>query len=284
MSDHDYKSSLLQRIKQRQAKVAIIGLGYVGLPLVLAFARAGFGILGFDVDSNKVSALKKGHSYIRHIPDETLANLVEEGRFEATDDFSRLGEPDAILICVPTPLTRHMEPNLSYIEKTADKIAACFRPGQIVVLESTTYPGTTSEVLRPILERGGVKIGEESFLAYSPEREDPSNPDFSTSSIPKVVGAEDAISQQIALALYDSAIERLVPVSSSATAEAVKLTENVFRAVNIALVNELKLIYEKWASISGKSSKLPRPSPSATCRFILAQGWEGTAFPLIRFT
>jgi UDP-N-acetyl-D-glucosamine dehydrogenase len=256
----DHSRALADRIARREATVAVIGLGYVGLPLVKVFLARGFRVLGFDTDASKVAALKAGRSYIRHIPAAEVAAMNATGRFDATADMARLGEPDAILICVPTPLTRHREPDMTYVVATAEAIAARLRPGQLVVLESSTYPGTTEEVVKPILERGGLVSGRDFFLGYSPEREDPGNIDHGTSTIPKVVGADGAAALALTRALYDAVVVGTVPVSSAATAEAVKLTENIFRAVNIALVNELKQIYtpmgiDVWEVIAAAATK-----------------------------
>src|SRR5215212_8238645 len=231
---------LLADFKARRARIGVIGLGYVGIPLALTAAKAGYRVLGFDIDEPRVGQINRGESFIKHIAPEHVAEAVNGRKFEATADFDRLVEADAILICVPTPLTKYREPDLSYVESTARAIAPRLRRGQLVVLESTTYPGTTDEVMRPIFEATGLKSGVDFFLAFSPEREDPGNPDFGTSMIPKVVGgAADALA--LAEALYSQLFVKTVPVSSAATAEAVKLTENIFRAVNIALVNELKI-------------------------------------------
>ncbi|WP_291297142.1 nucleotide sugar dehydrogenase [Elioraea sp.] len=255
-----HAASLAARIAARTATVAIIGLGYVGLPLARIFVERGFPVLGFDTDPAKVTALAAGRSYIHHIGPEVIGALNATGRFAVTADPARLGEADALLICVPTPLTRHREPDMTYVVATAETIAATLRPGQLVILESSTYPGTTAEVVKPILERAGLRSGTDIFLAYSPEREDPGNIDHSTSRIPKVVGAEGEDALALSLALYDAVVPRTVPVSSAATAEAVKLTENIFRAVNIALVNELKQIYaamgiDVWEVINAAATK-----------------------------
>ena len=247
-------------IASRNATIGIVGLGYVGLPLAVAVSAAGFPVLGFDVDPAKVADLAAGRSYIRQVSPEAIARLNEGRRFAATSDLGRLGEADAILICVPTPLGRHREPDLGFVARTTDAIAATLRPGQLVVLESTTYPGTTDEVVRPILERTGLRSGTDFLLAYSPEREDPGNPIHTTAAIPKIVAGDGEAARRAALALYGAIVERVVPVSSPAVAEAVKLTENVFRAVNIALVNELKLVYgamgiDVWEVIEAASTK-----------------------------
>lgn len=273
----------LRRIAGREALVGIIGLGYVGLPLALTVCKAGFRVLGFDIDSHRVALLNRGESGIRHIPSAPIGQAIEAGLFAATDDFTRLSEPDAILICVPTPLTRQREPDLSYIERTAQDIARVLRPGQLVVLESSTYPGTTTEVVKPILERSGLRSGWDFFVAYSPEREDPGNPDFGTHNIPKVVGGEGAEAQALVAALYAAFIRGTVSVSSPATAEAVKLTENIFRAVNIALVNELKVIYEAmgidvWEVIDAAKSK-----PFGFMPFYPGPGLGGHCIPIDPF-
>ena len=274
---------LRAKILSREALVGIVGLGYVGLPLALTFAERGFRVLGFDVDAAKVAALGRGESYIQHLHPERVSVAASSGRLLATSDFARLDEPDAVLICVPTPLTPERDPDLSFIVDTARKLRACLRPGQLVVLESTTYPGTTDELLRGILEETGLAAGRDFFLAFSPEREDPGNRSYSTATIPKVVGGFDRASSALAVTLYDQAIERTVEVSSARTAEAVKLTENIFRAVNIALVNELKVIYDAmgidvWEVLDAASTK-----PFGFMRFNPGPGWGGHCIPLDPF-
>ncbi|MGB5296365.1 MAG: nucleotide sugar dehydrogenase, partial [Thermoanaerobaculia bacterium] len=241
---NDTAQKLMHKIENRQATVGILGLGYVGLPLALAFSKAGFPVLGFDVDDRKVDQLNRGESYIAHIKSAAVAEASGGGRLTATADFSRLGEPHVLLICVPTPLTSQREPDMTYVVSTAEAIAKALRPGQLVALESTTYPGTTEELLRELLETSGLTCCEDFFLAYSPEREDPGNPDFATKTIPKVVGGVDETSTDLAVALYSPVVVETVRVSSARTAEAAKLLENIFRAVNIALVNELKIVYD----------------------------------------
>jgi UDP-N-acetyl-D-glucosamine dehydrogenase len=275
--------ALLERFQSRNASVGIIGLGYVGLPLALTAAQAGFSVLGFDINSSHVDRLNRGESYIKHIPSELVAGAVATGHLEATSDFSRLSEPDAILVCVPTPLTQHREPDLSFVKDTAAAIAAQLRGGQLVVLESTTYPGTTKEVLKPILETSGLKSEKDFFLAYSPEREDPGNSSFGTSKIPKVVGGDGPEALALADALYSQLIEKTVPVSTAATAEAVKLTENIFRAVNIALVNELKVVYaamgiDIWEVIDAAKTK-----PFGFMPFYPGPGLGGHCIPIDPF-
>jgi len=274
---------LRRRFVAREASVGVIGLGYVGLPLIGAIASAGFGVVGFDIDAEKVRLLNAGRSYIRHIADASIAALVQERRFRAVSDFAALAEVDAVLICVPTPLTRHREPDLSYISGTTESIAPYLRRGQLIVLESTTYPGTTREVMRPILERGGLRSGVDFFLAYSPEREDPGNTHYSTTKIPKVVGGDGAAALALVTALYDQFVAGTIAVSSPETAEAVKLTENIFRAVNIALVNELKMVYsamgiDVWEVIRAASSK-----PFGFMPFYPGPGLGGHCIPIDPF-
>ncbi|WP_370644982.1 nucleotide sugar dehydrogenase [Microvirga sp. ACRRW] len=276
-------AQLLERFKARQATIGIIGMGYVGLPLALTAAKAGFHVLGFDINATYVERLNRGESYIKHVPSNLVAAAVQDERLAATNDFSRLSEADAILICVPTPLTKHREPDLSYVEKTARSIAERLREGQLIVLESTTYPGTTDEVLKPILEATGLKSGKDFFLAFSPEREDPGNPDFGTSTIPKVVGGDGADALALADMLYGQLVVKTVPVSSAATAEAVKLTENIFRAVNIALVNELKVVYaamgiDVWEVIDAAKTK-----PFGFMPFYPGPGLGGHCIPIDPF-
>ena len=213
---------LVAKYRNQKAKIAILGMGYVGFPLALATHRNGYDVLAFDVDANKVGMLNAGKSYIKEIPDSDVVTMKEAGRFEATADAARLAEADALLMCVPTPLSKYREPDLSYVEATVDTIKAHLRPGQLVVLESTTYPGTTAEVIVPALEETGLRAGEDFFVAYSPEREDPGNENFETATIPKVVGADDDASRAMAEALYEGIIDKAVPVSSAAAAEAVK--------------------------------------------------------------
>jgi UDP-N-acetyl-D-glucosamine dehydrogenase len=235
--------ALAGRLAAGKAVVGVVGLGYVGLPLSLCASEAGFRVIGFDIDLERVGQLNEGRSPLRHIEGAKIAATRAGGRFAATSDPSRLAEADAVLICVPTPLGPHREPDLSFVEKTSRMLAKVLRPGQLVVLESTTYPGTTRDVVKPILEASGLRSGVDFFLAYSPEREDPGNADFGTTHIPKVVAGDGADALRLASALYDRFVCRTVSVSSLETAEAVKLTENIFRAVNIALVNELKVVF-----------------------------------------
>lgn len=251
---------LADKIQNRTAKIGVIGLGYVGLPLISAFVKSGFQAIGYDIDQRKVDALKAGQSYIKHINPETIQEWNALQQFEATSDMKRLHEADAILICVPTPLSESRDPDLTYVENTAKFIAGSLRKGQLVVLESTTYPTTTRDVVLPILDQTGLKAGEDYFLAFSPEREDPGNPKFSAAGIPKVVGGYDAESSVLAQQLYGSAIVQVVPVSSMEVAEACKILENTYRCVNIALVNELKMLFDKmgidvWEVIDAAKTK-----------------------------
>jgi UDP-N-acetyl-D-glucosamine dehydrogenase len=274
---------LKRQLLDRSARVGIVGMGYVGLPLMLAATMAGFHVTGFDIDEPKVGALNHGKSPLKHIGDAKVAEVRKRRVFEATADFTRLAEQDAILICVPTPLGRHREPDLSYIEATARLIAAALRPGQLVVLESTTWPGTTREVVKPILESTGLKSGTDFFLAFSPEREDPGNLDFETSRIPKVVGGDGDLARGLACALYDQFVTRTIPVSSTDTAEAVKLTENIFRAVNIALVNELKTVYTPMDIDIFEVVEAARTKPFGYMPFYPGPGLGGHCIPIDPF-
>ena len=238
------KSQLLKKIASRKAVVGIVGLGYVGLPLMLRFSEMGFRVLGFDIDAAKVKSLNAGKSYIEHIPASHIAKARKAG-FEATSDFSRAGEADALILCVPTPLNKYREPDLSFIIDTTESLLPHLRRGQLVSLESTTYPGTTDEELLPRIEARGLKVGEDVFLVFSPEREDPGNPDFTTRTIPKVCGGVTPACQEVGVALYGAVIDRVVQVSSTRAAEMTKLLENIHRAVNIGLVNEMKIVADR---------------------------------------
>jgi UDP-N-acetyl-D-glucosamine dehydrogenase len=244
--DHESNSlrNLVSRIEARSAVIGIVGLGYVGLPLMLRYAYAGFKVLGFDIDKHKVDKLNRGESYIKHISTKSIQDACSRG-LQATDDFSRAPEADALIICVPTPLNTYREPDLSFILNTVDALVPHLRLGHIISLESTTYPGTTEEELRPRLESRGFQIGEEMFLVFSPEREDPGNAEFNTRSIPKVIGGTTRACQKAGIALYGAAVDRVVPVSSTRAAELTKLLENIYRAVNIGLVNEMKIIADR---------------------------------------
>jgi UDP-N-acetyl-D-glucosamine dehydrogenase len=274
--------SLEESLRDGTAQVAVIGLGYVGLPLVAGFAEGGYRVLGFDVDPEKVTALGTGRSYIAHFPSSRIEELARRG-FQATADFSRLAEADAIVICVPTPLDAHREPDLSYIESTADQIARSARAGQLIVLESTTYPGTTEEIVQPRLEAKGLVLDRDFFLAFSPEREDPNNPTFTLRTIPKVIGGVTKRSGELAEILYGRIVDRVVLVDNARVAEAAKLVENVFRCVNIALVNELKLAFDKmgidvWQVLDAASTK-----PFGFMRFEPGPGLGGHCIPIDPF-
>ena len=281
---HSHKQRLLQRIEEGTAHVGIIGMGYVGLPLALTFVeRAGLRVTGFDVDRKKIETLERGETYIMHMGAERVREARGTGRFQATADFERLSEPDALLVAVPTPLTRQREPDLRYVVATGEAIVRHLREGQLVVLESTTYPGTTDELLKGILESGGLRCGRDFFLAFSPEREDPGNKGFSTATIPKIVGGVDRDAAEVAAALYTRALDRVVTVPSARVAEATKLTENIFRSVNIALVNELKVVYDRmgidvWDVLDAAATK-----PFGFMRFTPGPGLGGHCIPLDPF-
>ncbi|WP_166015757.1 nucleotide sugar dehydrogenase [Chelativorans multitrophicus] len=271
------------RIESRAATAGIIGLGYVGLPLAVAAAKAGYAVLGFDVDQSKVEALNAGNSYIEAVPEPSLREQVAVGRFEATADFARLASCDVVVICVPTPLTKQREPDLSFVEQTASAIARNRKPGALIILESTTWPWTTETVVKNILEADGTKSGRDFFLGFSPEREDPGNASFRTVTIPKIVSGDGADAQALVEAFYGNVVERIVPVSSPRVAEAVKITENIFCAVNIALVNELKIIYDAmdidvWEVIDAAATK-----PFGFMPFYPGPGLGGHCIPIDPF-
>jgi UDP-N-acetyl-D-glucosamine dehydrogenase len=272
---------LIERIKSREARVGIIGLGYVGLPLVTEFCRAGFRVTGFDVDPEKVEVLKEGKSYIAHIAHSRIAQCSP--RFSPTTDYSELSAMDAILICVPTPVNKYREPDLSYVFGTARTIAQHLRKGQLIVLESTTYPGTTDEDMRAILEETGLRAGVDFHLAYSPEREDPNNKDHSTGTIPKVVGGYTPDCHRVAEALYVQIVERVVPVSSTKAAEATKLLENIYRAVNIALVNELKMLFDRMGIDTYEVIEAAKTKPFGFQAFYPGPGLGGHCIPIDPF-
>lgn len=274
---------LLQGIDKRTATVGVIGLGYVGLPLALVFIKAGFRVRGFDLDEKKINFLKQGRSYIKHIPSEKIADMNKTGRFLPTADFSKIRTTDCIIICVPTPLNEYREPDISYVINTTKTISRYLRPGHLISLESTTYPGTTDEDMRPILEKTGLKAGKDFFLAYSPEREDPNSKDFSTSTIPKVVGGYSASCLRAADALYRTAVVKTVPVSSTRVAEASKLLENVYRAVNIALVNELKICFDRMGINIWEVIHAAKTKPFGFQAFYPGPGLGGHCIPIDPF-
>lgn len=274
---------LKEKIESKSAQIGVIGLGYVGLPLIMEFVDVGFSCVGFDVDQKKIDSLESGKTYIKHIPDFRIQSLIDSGNFSATADFSKLIEMDCILIAVPTPLDKHQQPDMSYIKKTSETISKYLQKNQMVVLESSTWPGTTEELMRPILETSGLKCEQDFYLAFSPEREDPNNPKYSTKSIPKVVGANHPYALECAKALYDTVIVETVAVSSSQAAEATKLLENIFRSVNIALVNEMKQILDRmgidvWEVINAASTK-----PFGFMPFYPGPGLGGHCIPIDPF-
>ncbi|MCK4894881.1 MAG: nucleotide sugar dehydrogenase [Calditrichia bacterium] len=274
---------LLHKIEAHEAVIGVIGMGYVGLPLLLEFVDENFPTLGFDIDPVKVEELNAGKSYIKHIPAAKIEKALQKNKFEATTDFSRLKEADCILVCVPTPLGKHREPDISYIEDTSETVAKFVQKGQLIVLESSTFPGTTEGVMRPIIEKSGLICHKDFYLAFSPEREDPNNPDFTTRTIPKVVGANDPTSLQLSKTLYDQVIVETVPVSTSEAAEATKLLENIFRSVNIAMVNEMKMILDRmgidvWEVIKAASTK-----PFGFMPFYPGPGLGGHCIPIDPF-
>ena len=275
--------NLLKKLDNKQAVIGIVGLGYVGLPLMLRYVEVGFKVLGFDIDTKKIQKLNNGESFIKHISSQSIRDAVDQEMFQATDDFSRAAEADALLICVPTPLNQYREPDLSYVTGTVDSLCPYLRKDQVVCLESTTYPGTTSEVLKPRIEKGGLIVGQDVFLVYSPEREDPGNKNFTTRTVPKVCGADTDSCRQAGMALYRQVIEKVVPVSSTKAAEMTKLLENIYRAVNIGLVNELKIVADKmgidiWEVINAAATK-----PFGYTPFYPGPGLGGHCIPIDPF-
>lgn len=277
------KQLLLEKIENKTARIGIIGMGYVGLPLALRFLEAGFPVLGLDIDSRKTDMLMAGQSYIAHISVQPVARAVREGRFTASTDFLKAREADALILCVPTPLNSHREPDLSYVIGSLEAVLPQLRPGQVISLESTTYPGTTDEELRPRIEKTGLVPGRDMFLVFSPEREDPGNPDFSTRSIPKICGGSTPDCLEVGLALYRQVIDRVIPVSSTRTAEAVKLMENIFRSVNIALVNELKVAFMKMGIDIFEVVRAASTKPFGYMPFYPGPGLGGHCIPIDPF-
>jgi UDP-N-acetyl-D-glucosamine dehydrogenase len=276
-------AELVERIQKKEAVVGIIGLGYVGLPLLIQFGKAGLPVIGFDIDRNKIDALLRRESYIKHIPIAPINALFDQHRLDVTTDFERLKDADCIVICVPTPLTDKLEPDLRYLLDTTETVATHLRPGQLIILESTTYPGTTDEMMLPRLQRDGLQVGRDFYLAFSPEREDPGNKNFNTGNIPKVVGGVTPACLACAQALYAHAISRVVAVSSTRVAELCKLLENIYRSVNIALVNELKVLCQKmgidiWEVIEAASTK-----PFGFTPFYPGPGLGGHCIPIDPF-
>jgi len=279
----DYSAQLASAIDDSSSRIGIIGLGYVGLPLIDAFAIAGFRTLGFDTDQRKIDQLQAGESYIGHIAATRIAELVNGQYLVPTADMTRLSEADVLLICVPTPLSDSRDPDLSYVEATGRLISENLRPGQLIVLESTTYPGTTRNILLPILEKSGLQVGKDFFLAYSPEREDPGNPDFSAQGIPKVVGGLDPVSEQLAAAVYRKAVVSVVPVSSPEVAEACKILENSYRSVNIAMVNELKTLFDRLGIDVWEVIEAAKTKPFGYQAFYPGPGLGGHCIPIDPF-
>jgi UDP-N-acetyl-D-glucosamine dehydrogenase len=276
----DIAQQLIDKAQRREALFGIVGLGYVGLPLAVELARAGYRVLGFDISERVVDGLNAGHSHVKDISDDQLREALDAGRFEATSDMTRMGEPDAVSICVPTPLSKFKDPDVSYIVAATDSVKRTLRRGQAIILESTTYPGTTREILQPALESTGLTVGTDFFLAFSPERVDPGNPVWQTHNTPKVVGGITANCTRVACALYEPAIERLVPVSTTEAAELVKLLENTFRSVNIGLVNEMAIVCDKlgvdvWEVIEAASTK-----PFGFMKFLPGPGLGGHCIPI----
>jgi len=275
--------NLENKIKNKKSIIGVIGMGYVGLPLVKTFLNKGFGVVGFDIDEKKVLMLNKGKSYIKHVTAEELKGFLNKKKFQATADFAALERVDVIIICVPTPLDAHNNPDLSFVLKTTETISEKLRKGQLVILESTTYPGTTEEEILPLLEAGGLKVGKDFFLAYSPERENPGDKVYTTEKIPKVVGGVTPECSRVAKTLYDQIIKKTVPVSSPKVAEATKIMENVFRSVNIAMVNEMKMIFDRmgidvWEVIQAASTK-----PFGFMPFFPGPGYGGHCIPVDPF-
>ncbi len=282
--ESEVAEALLRKIHSKTARIGVVGLGYVGLPLIWTFHREGFPVLGYDIDRSKIDHFEAGTSYIKHFGISRMQVLAASDRCEATTDFDRVPEADVLLLCVPTPLDAHREPDMSYVENTVRAIGPHLREGQLVILESTTYPGTTNEMIVPICEQhSGLKSGETLFVAYSPEREDPGNPDFETSTIPKVVGGEGADASIVATELYRQVIDKVVPVSNTKTAEAVKLLENIFRAVNIALVNELKVVFHAMGIDIYEVVDAAKTKPFGFMPFYPGPGLGGHCIPIDPF-
>lgn len=276
------QSDLLRKIEEKQAVIGIIGMGYVGLPLMLRFTEVGFKVLGFDIDEKKVTALNNGQSYIAHIS-EIEVKRARNGLFEATSDFSKASTADALIICVPTPLNKYREPDLSFVTNTMDTLAPYLRKGQVVSLESTTYPGTTEEELRPRIEKRGLKVGEDVFLVFSPEREDPGNAKFTTRTIPKVCGGSTKACLEVGISLYEKVIDKVVPVSSTQAAEMVKLLENIHRAVNIGLVNELKIVADRMGLDIHEIIRAASTKPFGFTPYYPGPGLGGHCIPIDPF-
>ena len=282
MQASEIKQSAIGKFRDKTATIGIVGLGYVGLPLMLRYAETGFKVLGFDIDAEKVDKLNKGETYIEHITADKIVAACSAG-FEATTDFSRIGEVEAVILCVPTPLNKYREPDMSFVIDTTDAVKPYLRAGQVLLLESTIYPGTTEKELLPRVEEGGLKVGENVFLVYSPEREDPGNPDFETRTIPKVIGGHTPACLEVGLALYQPAIDKVVPVSSTKAAELTKLLENIHRAVNIGLVNEMKIVADKMDIDIHKVIDAAATKPFGFVAYYPGPGLGGHCIPIDPF-
>lgn len=275
-------SDLVRKLSDRKAVIGIIGLGYVGLPLMLRYSEAGYPVLGFDIDSKKIKALNAGETYIEHITAESIQTAVKKG-FTSTTDFSRVKEADALIICVPTPLNRHREPDLSFVNQTVESIVPFLRKGQVVSLESTTYPGTTEEEVRPRIEKGGFAVGTDVFVVFSPEREDPGNPQYKTQTIPKVCGGSTPACLEVGVALYGKVIDKVIPVSSTRAAEMTKLLENIHRAVNIGLVNEMKIVCDRMGIDIHEVIRAAATKPFGFTPYYPGPGLGGHCIPIDPF-
>ncbi len=274
---------LIEKLNNKTAVIGIVGLGYVGLPLLLRFVEVGYKVLGIDIDEEKVASLNQGRSYIKHIPSEKIAQAVQTGGFRATADFSQSAQADALILCVPTPLNKYREPDLSFVLNTTDSLVPYLRKGQVVSLESTTYPGTTDEELKPRIESRGLRVGEDIFLVFSPEREDPGNPDFETRTIPKVCGGDTPQCLEVGVSLYRQVIDQVVPVSSTRTAEMTKLLENIHRAVNIGLVNEMKIVADKMGIDIHEVIRAAATKPFGFVPYYPGPGLGGHCIPIDPF-
>lgn len=283
MTNSTHKLELIDKIKAKKAKIGIVGLGYVGLPLALRYSAEGHSVLGFDIDESKITKIRDGQSYIEHIPTSSISKAVKSGLFNATTDFKNISEVDTIILCVPTPLNKYREPDLSYVLDTTESCLPYLRKGQVMSLESTTYPGTTEEELLPRVQKNGLKVGEDFFLLFSPEREDPGRQDFSTQTIPKVCGGHTPACLEVGMALYGAVIDRVVPVSSTKAAEMTKLLENIHRAVNIGLVNEMKIVADKMNIDIHEVIDAAATKPFGFVAYRPGPGWGGHCIPIDPF-
>ena len=278
-----YQTDLISKIKNKKSTIGIVGLGYVGLPLALRYTDEGYNVLGFDIDNEKIAKIKDGQSYIEHIPSALISKAVKSGLFSATNDFKNIANVDSIILCVPTPLNKYREPDLSYVLDTTDACVPYLRKGQVLSLESTTYPGTTEEELLPRVQKNGLKVGEDFFLLFSPEREDPGNQNFSTKTIPKVCGGHTPACLEVGMALYGAVIDKVVPVTSTRAAEMTKLLENIHRAVNIGLVNEMKIVADKMNIDIHEVIDAAATKPFGFVAYRPGPGWGGHCIPIDPF-